>query len=120
MSPRKKTGSPRTCAGRSRIGEMVQPRGRPWRSRLSASCASWGELVMGRVGACVRGRGDVCASHGYQSPLPVTPLKHHEVELGWKKGKTSVRREDEDDGSCSNSGNGKSRLRGKMLALILT
>jgi hypothetical protein len=53
---------------------MVQPRGRPWRSRLSASCASWGVLVMGRVGACVRGRGDVCASHGYQSPLPVISI----------------------------------------------
>ena len=64
---------------------MVQPRGRPWRSRLSASCTSWGELFMGRVGACVRGRGDVCANHGYQSPPPVTPLKHHEVQLGWKK-----------------------------------
>ena len=32
-------------------------------------------------------------------PLPVTPLKHHEVELGWKKEKASVRREE--DGGCN-------------------
>ena len=39
------------------------------------------------------GRGDVCAIHGYISPPPVTPLKHHEVELGWKKGVSAPKRE---------------------------
>ena len=54
-------------------------------------------------------------------PTPVTPLKYHEVELGWKKEEASVRRE---DGGCDGVWRcpviTSSRLGGKLLALILT
>ena len=35
----------------------------------------------------------MCEPRLYISPTPVTPLKHHEVELGWKKGVSASKRE---------------------------